>query len=79
MVERAHCHIKAAIAAYSKAWRWFYHLPMFLLGIRTFFKVDIFGTTAKVLHCQPLCLSGEFFAHSFPPNLPFQQQTLQYL
>lgn len=75
MVERLHRQLKAAIKARTTGPNWFAELPMVLLGIRSFWRVDPGCCPAELVYGTPLRLPGEFFqpldARSVEPDSEF--------
>lgn len=68
MVERFHRKLKEAVMCVD-AKKWFFRLPMILLGLRTTFKEDLNGSPAELVYGQTLRVPGEFF------ELPTQNVT----
>lgn len=63
MVERFHRKLKEAIMCVD-AKKWFFRLPLILLGLRTVIKEDINCSPAELVYGQTLRVPGEFFEPS---------------
>ena len=63
MVERFHRKLKEAIMCVDSK-KWFYRLPLILLGLRTVFKEDMNCSPAEMVYGQSLRIPVEFFESS---------------
>ncbi|XP_035216735.1 uncharacterized protein LOC118190161 [Stegodyphus dumicola] len=69
LVERLHRDLKAALKCRNDT-RWTTSLPLVLLGLRSYFKQDLAGTSAELVYGTPLQLPSEFFQPSSAPVDP---------
>lgn len=59
MVERFHRNLKESFMSRESNIRWYYELPIILLGIRTAVHTDAGFSPAELLYGEPLCVPGE--------------------